>query len=163
MAFFDDIGKKLSDAGQSTVKKTQDMASIAKLNSQVAEEEKNQNRLFYQIGKLYFSKHQNDCEDEFVALVRSVIESEAKIKEYRHEISVIKGIVICPKCGGENAIGAMFCTSCGSDIPKEASPMGDDEVKCPGCGQFVTKGVRFCTYCGKPMDMGLENPGNAES
>ena len=163
MAFLDGIGKKISDAGQSTVKKTQDFANVSKLNSQIADEEKNQNRLYYQIGKLYFSKHQNDCEDEFVSLVRNVIDSEARIKDYRHEISVIKGIVICPKCGAENAVGAMFCTSCGADIPKEESLVDDSVEKCPNCGEFVPKGTRFCTSCGKPMDMGLGSINNAEA
>lgn len=154
MAFLDDLGKKISNAGQSTVKKTQEFANVTKLNGQISEEERNQNKLYYQIGKLYFSKHQNDCEDEFVSMIRNIIDSEARIKEYRHEISVIKGIVVCPKCGGENEIGAAFCTACGEAIPKEASMIDESVIKCSSCGQFVPKGVRFCTSCGKPLDMG---------
>lgn len=154
MAFFDDLGKKITNAGQSTVKKTQEFASVSKLNGQISEEERNQNKLYYQIGKLYFSKHQNDCEDEFVLMIRNIIESEARIKEYRHEIAVIKGIVVCPKCGAENEVGSAFCTACGEAIPREAAMVDDNMVKCSSCGQFVSKGVRFCTSCGKPLDMG---------
>lgn len=155
MAFLDEIGKKITSAGQSTVQMTKDFTDVARLNSQISEEEKNQNTAYYQIGKLYFSKHQSDCEDEFVSMINSVRESEKKIKDYRHQISVIKGIVVCPKCGAENPIGSTFCSSCGDEIPKEASPVADDMRICQSCGAVVPNDSRFCTTCGKPMDLNI--------
>ena len=37
MAFFDEIGKKLSQTGQMAVQKTKEMADIAKLNSNISD------------------------------------------------------------------------------------------------------------------------------
>ena len=39
MSFFDDLGKKLSQAGQTAVQKTKEMADVAKLNSAISDEE----------------------------------------------------------------------------------------------------------------------------
>lgn len=153
MAFLDEIGKKITSAGQSTVQFTKDMTDVARLNSQIAEEETKQNTAYYQIGKLYFSKHQTDYEDDFTAMMNSIVESEKKIKDCRHQISVIKGIVVCPRCGAENPVGSAFCTSCGEAIPKEASPISENMRKCESCGAVVPKDSRFCTSCGKPMSM----------
>lgn len=40
MALFDQLGKKLAQTGQSAVKKTKDMAEVAKINSMISDEEK---------------------------------------------------------------------------------------------------------------------------
>ena len=37
MAFFDEIGKKLSQTGQGMVQKTKEMADVAKLNSNISD------------------------------------------------------------------------------------------------------------------------------
>lgn len=153
MGIFDNIGRTISDAGQSTIKKTKEFADVTKLNSDIAGLERDENTAFYQMGKLYFSKHQTDPEDEFVPHINSIIDIEARIKDMRHQISVIKGIVICPKCGAENPVGSSFCVGCGSEIPREASPVGDNMTVCPSCHSVIQKGLRFCTSCGKPLDI----------
>lgn len=40
MAFFDEIGKKITQTGQMAVQKTKNMADIAKLNASLSDEEK---------------------------------------------------------------------------------------------------------------------------
>ncbi len=49
MALFDQLGKKLAQTGQSAVKKTKDMAEVAKINSMISDEEKSINNNYYQI------------------------------------------------------------------------------------------------------------------
>lgn len=153
MGFFDNVGKSISNVGQSTVKMTKDFAEVSKMNAEIAEQEKKENAAYYQMGKLYFSKHQHDAEDEFVAQINMVIDAENKIKECRHQISVVKGVVVCPGCGAENPIGSSFCVSCGKAIPKDASPLDETKMLCPNCGATISKGVRFCTSCGKPVEI----------
>ena len=82
MALFDQLGKKLAQTGQSAVKKTKDMAEVAKINSMISDEEKSINNNYYQIGKLYGSMHGNDCEDDFKGMLESIRQSEKKIVEY---------------------------------------------------------------------------------
>ena len=53
-------------------------------------------------------------------------------------------IVLCPKCGATNAVGAKFCQSCGAKLVVETIP-------CPKCGAQVNAEVKFCPECGNPM------------
>lgn len=58
--FFDDIGRKISLAGEGAVSKGRAFADVARLNSAVSEEEKKINNSYYQIGKLYVALHPQD-------------------------------------------------------------------------------------------------------
>ncbi len=117
MAFFDDLGKKISKAGQSAVQKTKELADIAKLNSSISDEERRIDDSYREIGKLYDSLRGSDPEVDFAPLIASVRESEEKIKEFRQQIKDIKGVVCCEKCGAEVSSNAAFCSACGAPMP----------------------------------------------
>lgn len=79
MAFFDNIGKKISLAGEGALNKGKALADVARLNSNVSEEEKKINNSYYQIGKLYIALHPQDYESDFAALVNSIVSSQDRI------------------------------------------------------------------------------------
>lgn len=152
MEFFDGLGKKFSNAGQTVVQKTKEMADIARINSAISEEEKIINNSYFQIGKLYVAKHHTDFEEEFAGMISTVKESEIAIRNYRQQLQDIKGIVHCENCGAEVANNMAFCSSCGSPMPKQSAPVNNENlVKCSNCGQMVSQNMRFCTSCGNPM------------
>lgn len=153
MAFFDDLGKKISQGGQVAIQKSKELAEVAKLNSLISDEEKNINNNYFQIGKLYASIHKMNCEDDFRGMMDAIQDSEKKIMDYKEQVQVIKGIVKCEKCGGEVAVTSAFCNSCGTPMPKRVSVQKQDEntIICDNCGKSVKKGLRFCTSCGSPM------------
>lgn len=154
MVFFNDLGKRLSQAGQTAVQKTKDMTDIARINGLISDEEKAINNNYYEIGKLYVEMHQNDFENDFAGIIATIRESEAKIKNYHQQIQSIKGVVRCEKCGAEVASTSAFCNSCGTAIPKqpEVSLDNDDLIKCTGCEAMIDKNMRFCTSCGKATE-----------
>lgn len=119
MAFFDDLGKKLSQAGQSTIQKTKEMADVARINSMISDEEKKINNNYLEIGKLYVSLHSSDCESQFSGMIHSIMESEEKIKEYRQQIQDVKGVKKCEKCGAEVPLNSTFCNACGAEMPQQ--------------------------------------------
>ncbi len=168
MAFFEDLGKKLSQAGQSAVQKTKDFTDVAKLNSSISDEEKKINNFYSEIGKLYVSLHAEDCESAFAEAVKGIKEANQKIAEYRKQIQDIKGVVKCEKCGAEVETSSAFCKACGAPVAKETAPVAapvketapaaeaepaaaEEFVFCPECGQKVAKTMKFCTSCGKRM------------
>ncbi|MEE0264382.1 MAG: zinc ribbon domain-containing protein [Acutalibacteraceae bacterium] len=171
MAFFDQLGKKISQAGQTTIQKTKDVAEVAKINSMINDEENNINNAYNQIGKLYVTLHKDDCEEDFKAMVDAISESERKIADYQNQIKTIKGVVRCAKCGGEVSLSSAFCNSCGSPMPKqEAAPQtaapqnyapqayapqtANDIIVCVECGAQVKPGMKFCAACGTPVEQG---------
>ena len=151
MAFFDDLGRKLTSVSQTAVQKTKDVADIAKINSEISELERTVNNLYNQIGKLYVTKHAADCENEFSGMIGSLLEAEKKIADRRQKIQDIKGVIRCEKCGAEIPVGAAFCSACGASMPKNTEVSNENMEKCPSCGAMVPKGNRFCIVCGKPM------------
>ncbi len=151
MAFFDNVGRKLSQAGQGAIQKTKEMADIARLNSLIADEEKRMNNNYYQIGKLYTQLHSADCEDCFSTYIAAVQESMQKIDELKAEIQVLRAVTKCPVCGAEVPNSALFCSACGTAMQNAAQTQPADTVKCGNCGAFVNKDMNFCTSCGTPM------------
>ncbi len=151
MAFFDNLSKKVSEAGQKTIQKTKELADTSRLNAMISEAEKTINNTYYQIGKLYVSIHKDNCEEDFLGMIRTVIETEEKIRDYKKQIHDIRGVQRCENCGAEVPNGVAFCSSCGAAMPKVQAAVPDDTVRCESCGAAVKKGMRFCTACGKPM------------
>lgn len=151
MAFFDNLGKKASEATAKAMQKAQEVSEISRVKSLISEEEKKINATYYQIGKLYVSVHGADGEEDFSGMVATILEGEQKINDYRRQIQNIKGVQHCEKCGAEVARGVAFCSACGAPMPKVENPLPDDVIRCESCGTMVKRGMRFCTSCGKPM------------
>ncbi len=51
---------------------------------------------------------------------------------------------ICPHCGSENRIGAIFCKNCGEKMEKE-------KTQCPECGETLDGDEVFCPRCGTKL------------
>ena len=151
MAFFDNLGRKMSEAGQKVIQKTGEMSDTSRLNAQISDEEKKINAAYLQIGKLYASVHRNDPEPDFAALVESVGQSEQTIRACREQIQKIRGVRSCPNCGAEVSVGSAFCATCGSPMPAEKPSVSGDVLVCASCGTVLEAGMRFCTNCGRPV------------
>lgn len=151
MAFFDNIGKKLSQTGQAAVQKTKQMADVAKLNSDISDEEKKSTNIYYQIGRLYVSLHKDNPESDFEVLIEQLNESQTKIENLKQQIQDIKGVKRCSTCGAEIPNNATFCSSCGTAVIQQKAVDAANLIKCTNCGKMIEKGMRFCTFCGNEV------------
>ena len=147
MAFFDDLGKKLSQAGQTAIQKTKDMTDVARINGAIAEEEKKVNNTYFQIGKLYVAKYTAEHDADFAGMIAAIQDAEAKIRDYKQQVQDIKGVVRCEKCGAEVPRNTAFCSACGAQMTNMAQAL----IRCEGCGAMISKDLRFCTTCGNPV------------
>lgn len=149
MAFFDDLGKKITQTGQGAMQKTKNLGETLKLNGQISDEEKRVNDLFYQIGKSYFEQHSNDAEAFLIPMIEGIKASKKNIISLHEQLRELKGVSNCPKCGGEVPLNAPFCGTCGCNVSVAAQqthiPGG---VPCINCGNTVAPGAAFCTKCG---------------
>lgn len=151
MAFFDELGKKISQTSQGVVQKTKDTAEVIKLNGMISNEENRINNLYTQIGKTYFELHNDSCEEALESMVASIKEAKSMIEQYSEQVKKLKGIVRCPNCGGDVQYGSPFCSSCGTKIEvKSASEVNEDPnvIRCIKCGMPINDGCAFCTNCG---------------
>lgn len=152
MAFFEDFGKKVSNASQTTIQKTKNMADIAKLNSMISDEEKKKNEIFLALGKLYYEKAKDLSEADFMEQIEAITAANERIEENKAKIEQIKKMGKCPQCGETVSNNSSFCSACGYRIeqPVEAE-VPVSEKQCPNCGEIVAEGTTFCIYCGTKM------------
>ena len=136
MSFFDNLGQKLNDVGQTTIKKTKDLADTAKMNLEISEEERKISDAHEQIGKWYAAKYRMQADPEIQNWMDAIFASEAKIKACRDNLGQIKGETTCPQCGASIAADAQFCPNCGQKIvPQQPAqdvtpqPVKDEEVE----------------------------------
>lgn len=151
MAFFNEIGKKISQTGQMAVQKTKQMADVTKLNSDISDEEKKITNIFYQIGQLYVSLHKDTPESDFEVLIEQLNESQTRIENLKQQIQDIKGIKRCTTCGAEIPNNATFCSSCGTAVTQQKSVDAANLIKCNNCGKMIERGMKFCTFCGNEI------------
>lgn len=164
MAFFDELGKRISQTSQGVVQKTKDAAETLKINGLISDEEKRINALFLEIGKAYFEIHADSCEPRFNDMISGIKEAQSKIEMYSEQVKRLKGIVRCPNCGGEVPYGAPFCSSCGSKMSVENNQnqtFNSNVRRCVQCGAPLSPDVAFCTNCGHKVESSIpvqDNP-----
>lgn len=90
MGFFDDLGKKLSDASQDVMQKGKEMADTAKFNAQIHDEEKKITAVYSKIGKKYFEVFENAPSEDFKAFIEEIHAAQAKIAEIQEKLNALK-------------------------------------------------------------------------
>lgn len=150
MAFFEKIGKRLSDAGQNVAQQTQNLADVTRLNNAISEKEKRISQLFLAIGKSYYEGHKDDPAAEDMEKIAEVNALYAEIFENREKVKQIKGVVKCKVCGADVPLNASFCNGCGTKVNREETDKVDAEAGnvCPACHEVIENGNLFCNHCG---------------
>lgn len=148
MAFFEDLGKKISETSQGVVQKTKDTAEVMRLNSAISDAEKKITAIYTKIGEIYCEKKADSAEPDFAELVAAVKELKVNINNYNEQINKLKGLIFCPNCNAALPPETIFCSLCGTRMPQEVSQPKTDEKLCPSCGAPVKEGMAFCTSCG---------------
>lgn len=116
MAFFEQIGKKITDAGQGAAQSAKNLADVTKLNSSISDKEKKISQLYFAIGEAFFQAHKGEVggeQSENIAAINALL---AEIDQCREEIKQIKGVTKCPNCGADVKLGAAFCSACGTKM-----------------------------------------------
>ena len=151
MAFFNELGKKISQTSQGVVQKTKDTAEVIKINGLISDEEKRLKNLYMQIGTTYFELHGDSCEEALADLIANVKEAKSTLERYSEQVKKLKGIIQCPNCGGNVQYGSPYCSSCGAKMEfKQVAETNEDSavVRCGKCGMPINDGSVFCTNCG---------------
>lgn len=156
MAFFDQLGKKISSTSQNMMQKAKGLVDITGLKSQISDEEKKINKYYYNLGKMYYASQKESPLPEFEELVGMLNGSFAKIDELNEMITTIENVKICPNCGTPIEDDMIFCTGCGAKIehgvPKEAAQEEAPARFCTNCGAPLQSDAIFCMNCGAKQE-----------
>ncbi|MCL2058690.1 MAG: zinc ribbon domain-containing protein [Oscillospiraceae bacterium] len=143
MRVFNDIGKKVAQTGQQTVKKAKSMTEIVRINTQITEEQRALKAFYTQMGEKYYTLHKDDPGEEFTTLCDRITASLMRVAELQDEVRRHRNTKLCPKCGAACPANVQFCSTCGTQLPQpdpepeaepeqaqseegEASESGDD-------------------------------------
>lgn len=151
MAFLDDVDRTLSQLGQSALKKTKNMSESMRLSGAIREEEEKQKELFRKIGEYVYENEMGTADEQISGWCQDILASRVRAMQNREQMTALKGMINCPKCGASIASNSTFCSVCGSRQKEpDLSSKQDENANgvCPNCGRKADKDAVFCTYCG---------------
>ena len=119
MAFFEDLGKKLTKVGEAAAEKTKEVAEFTKANAIILDVQNKLDKAYVEVGKKYLELHPANEEENMKAVVDAVYALEDQLKELRKQLQDLKGTVKCETCGSECDAEAAFCSKCGTELKKE--------------------------------------------
>ncbi len=154
MAFLDDVDRTLSQLGQSALKKTKNMSESMRLSGAIREEEEKQKELFRKIGEYVYENEMGTADEQISGWCQDILASRVRAMQNREQMTALKGMINCPKCGASIASNSTFCSVCGSRMKEpDLSSKQDENANgvCPNCGRKADKDAVFCTYCGTRM------------
>ena len=142
--FFDNMKNK----GTTLVEQTKLSGELNGLRSQMQQN-------YYSLGQMFYDskrKENGPTEQDMEGLMKTIDMQKSNEKELEKKIALLRGDVLCPKCGAAVKAGSRFCTVCGADMPAPAPvPMAAPPAAgvCK-CGAPLIPNMKFCTRCGAP-------------
>lgn len=150
MSFLDKLKQGASDAA----KKAQQTVEITKLKSQISGKERDQDKLYHQIGVALYRSHQAgnvaDSEQEVMGCCQQLDELQSDIQMIEERIKMIRFEKTCT-CGKIVALDTKFCPDCGTQLPlepKAETTVGEIRVICSKCGTENELNTQYCSNCG---------------
>lgn len=129
MAFFEDLGKKLTKVGEVAAEKTKGVAEYTKVNAKILDIQNKLDKAYVEIGKKYLELHPANEEEDMKYVVDAAYALENQLKELRKQLQELKGTTKCPTCGSECDSEDVFCRKCGSELKKEEVIIDVDDIE----------------------------------
>lgn len=128
MAFFEDLGKKLTKVGEAAAEKTKEVAEFTKLNAKMLDVQNKLDKAYIQMAKRYLELHPANEEEEMKTVVEAVYAMEDQLNDLRGQLQNLKGTAKCHVCGFQCPAEAAFCSKCGTELKKEEFIFEAEEV-----------------------------------
>ncbi|BBH21864.1 hypothetical protein Back11_32090 [Paenibacillus baekrokdamisoli] len=158
MSFLDKIKQGASDAA----KKASQTVEITKIKSQISGKEKDQDKVYHQIGLSIYRSHQEgnvaNSENEVMSCCQQLDELQSDIQMLEERIKMIRFEKTCT-CGKVVALDTRFCPDCGTQLPQEPRPdstVGEIRVICSKCQTENELNTKICYVCGSEFSGGSD-------
>jgi len=153
MDFFNDLGKKLSQAARTVQERTREGVETTKLSMNINTARTELDNRLLALGRAYYEHIANNGPEVDEALIRAVRESVAQIESLSAQRDRVRQLTRCLACGSAQPEGSRFCANCGrpmSEKTPSANDAPDDDAQfCQQCGAMREGDSRFCAVCGR--------------
>lgn len=129
MAFIDDVKDTLAKTGKTAVKKTKDLASIAKVTADIEETKSLLKAVYIEIGKKYCETYDKSTAGEDFAINVATVENlREQLDALKMERLTLRGKVKCGECGKAVDNVYVYCPFCGAKLPEAPAPEAEEVV-----------------------------------
>lgn len=128
MELFDKLGDTIVSVSKDATQKAKDISELARIRMEIRAKQDYLNKLFLEIGKIYYDAHQDDEEKEFKEQMLLVKNAQEVLEELNQQLGPIKGMVKCSSCGQDMPMDADYCSKCGTKLvkPSKEETVEDD-------------------------------------
>jgi ribosomal protein L40E len=125
MAFFEELGKTLSDTGKEVATKAKALTETIQLKTQISAEKTKLEEAYAVIGKQFYEANK-EPEEAYAKAFEAVRASRERIAALEIELSQSEGTRICAECGAKVPKNSFFCGKCGAPV-KESEKQEEEE------------------------------------
>lgn len=153
MGFFENVKNTITETSQELTQKAKETTEIYRLNNANKSNEKEIEKLMYQIGVSYYSNYKEECVDKFSELTQQVENLQNEIAGNKEAIEKLSTEEVCANCGKKVNPGSKFCIYCGATVVQNnAESVELSGEVCSNCGCSLEAGAVFCTNCGTRVE-----------
>lgn len=137
MEFWEDIGKRISNAASSaadyTVKETEKLTNIAKAKYKLSNLKSRMDSLYRQVGVLRYGEYIGDPAQGvlYEDLFRQISETSGEIERLETLIAKLRNDNICANCGAKLSKDMIFCPKCGTKQPERDNTQASEDDEEP--------------------------------
>jgi len=155
MAFFKDLGKKISEGVQDASEKASELVEVNKLNFSISKEKGSIEEIYQKIGEKVFAMYRageivpGSLTDEFNTINTHL----QTIAAYEAKISEIKGEPVAQSQAAPTPVSSPTPAAAAPAPEPAAASAGPADAGaarfCANCGAKLTDGSAFCGECGQ--------------
>ena len=137
---------------------TKELTEIERVEQDLANAEEALQEKLFQLGQLFYQKHQNDStlEPEYANMVDMITKLDENRKGFYQNKLRLMGKMMCLNCGEIIPYGSVYCSFCGQKANEKNTSTQNPENQqgaglgliCSNCGTELEAGTLFCPSCG---------------
>jgi len=127
MAFFEELGKTISDTGKEVATKAKALTETIQLKTQISVEKTKLEEAYAVIGKQFYEANK-EPDEAYAKAYEAVRASRERIAALEIELSQSEGTRICAECGAKVPKSSLFCGKCGAPVKEAAADPDSEEM-----------------------------------
>jgi len=124
MDFFEELKNSILEASDTIGKKSERLIEIQKLKMKKSSLDSERKRDYLQLGKLSYQKMKSGeaLDSQSQELYDKLNKNKEASDEIERQLTILKGVIVCPNCKAEVGSHSDFCPQCGAKIEKPVKP-----------------------------------------